>query len=196
MTSEEVRPSVPRSSPEAVDTHGMQQVTAALAVKAAQDHSATNLLYRKSFQENLESLLQHDCIRLSRLLETVQCAILYSFLGLAAGLAIDGLLRPLYPTTHIGKPEGEPIQNWNELIVTLGIAVLQIVLAALGVFYVRKIAALVPFFWNRCPTKYLEGYHVHEIEGEIALSLIFIGSQVNFVDQLVKVSNFLRKRHS
>ena len=139
----------------------------------------------KSFQERLLSLVRVDCVRTSRLLETCQYACLYTLLCLPAGIAIDSLFAALHPQVEEGKklPKG---QLWKAVFV----CVLQVMVDALAIFYVRKVANLVPFLLNFCPKSYVAHYHVDEFFGEAAIAIIFVGVQT----RLVKTLDLLRNQ--
>ncbi len=158
----------------------------AAAAEAAPHHEG--LPHRPGFGEALDSLLTWDCIRWSRLIETAQCAALYAILGVLFGVAVDRAVRVLYP-----QAEG-PIGSWRELGLTLAVVVLQVVLSAVLVIIIRKVASLVPFFFNLCPSRYVEGYHVQEMDGELAVGLAYVGSQTTLIRQLEKINEFLTKK--
>ena len=136
--------------------------------------------------EGLASLLASDCIRATKILETVHSAVLHGLFGAAFGVGIDRLVRGLYP-----KPgKDDELTTWPELGVTLLVVLLQVVLSAIGVIYIRKLVALFPFLFNLCPSRYVEGYGVDEVEGEISLGLAYVGSQSHLVTQLEKINAF------
>ena len=137
----------------------------------------------KPFSERLKSLLSLDCVRLSRILETMQYAVLYTFLCIPVGTCIDALFTPLYPRTENKDAQFNARQAWH----AIGVATLQVVLFAVAVIYIRKVVALFPFVFNLCPSRYVQHYHVDEVVGESALALILVGVQVSLVDNLVKI---------
>ena len=165
-----------------------RQLHEKLAERAASGpHGA--LQHRHTFSEALTSLLTWDCIRWSRILETTQCAALYGFLGVVCGVGIDRLVARLYP-----RQGDEELQSWAELWATTAAVLLQVVASAVMVIFIRKVAALVPFFFNLCPSRYLEGYHVQEIEGELAIALAYVGSQTTLLRQLEKINGFTKSK--
>ena len=142
----------------------------------------------KSFGEAFKSLVSVDCIRWSRLVETAQYAALYAVLGLFAGVGIDTLCGYLYPVKK-GR-----IENAGQFWGTLGVVVLQVILGATGVFYIRKIAQLFPLFFNFCPSKYVVGYHVPERVGEIAIALVYVGAMATLLKNLDNMREYLTKQ--
>jgi hypothetical protein len=137
---------------------------------------------RKDFAERLQSLFRMDCIRVSRILETAQYAVLFGILTLIVGFGIDCLFRPLYPVV----PKEEKLHGKRTLQV-VGIILLQIMVSAVSVLYIRKVADIVPFVFEICPSRYIPHYKVKEIEGEIAIALAFVGIQTSLIDNLAKL---------
>ena len=136
----------------------------------------------KPFKERLASLLKLDCVRLSRLLETMQFAALYACLCMPVGIGIDRLFEALYPKAAEGARLSSP-QLWR----TIGVAVLQVITSAVAIIYIRKLADLVPFFFNLCPARYVAHYHVDEAFGEAAIALIFVGVQTSLIGALDRI---------
>ena len=138
----------------------------------------------KPFGERVESLLALDCYRFTRILETAQYAALYTCLCLPVGLLIDWLCARFYPEADAGnRYDGR--KRWLAILV----AVMQVVLSAVSIIYIRKIADLVPFFFNLCPSRYVAHYHVEEVFGEAAIALVFVGVQVTLVKRLETIRN-------
>lgn len=146
----------------------------------------------KTFVERLESLLAVDCYRVSRILETAQYALLYGILCLPVGLAIDWLCNKLYPVPSVvsvessGSDKKREVKRYNgkSLWLAIGVALLQVALSAVSIIYIRKLADLVPFLFNVCPSRYVAHYHVDEVSGESAIALVFVGVQVSLLRQL------------
>ena len=159
------------------------------AVTAPHVAAPRGFQHRRSAGEALASLLTWDCVRVSKILETTHCAVLYALLGAAFGLVVDLGLRRLYPAR-----DGEDLKSWRDFGLTVAVVVLQVVASAVLVIFIRKLAALVPFFFNLCPSRYLEGYHVQEIEGEIAVALVYVGVQTTLVEQLQRLNRFLASK--
>ena len=51
---------------------------------------------------------------------------------------------------------------------------------------------VVPFFFEFCPSKYVPHWKVKEVEGELAIALIYVGIQTSLIDALAT----LRKSHA
>lgn len=138
----------------------------------------------KPFGERLQSLLSLDCVRISRILETAQYAALYAIICMPVGLGIDAFFSPFYPSTDNG--EITPAQAWHSVLI----AVLQVMVSAISILYIRKIADLFPFFLNLCPSRYVAHYHVDEVFGEAAIALVFVGMQTHLIKALEKIRDF------
>lgn len=137
----------------------------------------------KTFGERLRSLVAMDCFRVGRIFETAQYALLYACICLPVGLGIDLLCKPLYP-----KADGEEsVYVGGQIWRAIAAAVLQVVLSAVSIIYVRKLADLVPFLFNFCPSRYVAHYHVDEVFGEIAIAMVFVGIQTTLVEALARL---------
>ncbi|NDF03552.1 MAG: hypothetical protein EB068_00320 [Betaproteobacteria bacterium] len=136
----------------------------------------------KPFAQRLASLLRVDCVRTSRLLETAQYAALYTCLCLPVGIGIDKLFELLYPKVEEGRR-----LTTRQLLATVGVALLQVIMSAVSMLYIRKMADLVPFFFNLCPERYVAHYHVDEVFGEAAIALIFVGVQTSLIGALDRI---------
>lgn len=145
----------------------------------------------RTFSEALKSLFTFDCIRFSRLAETAQYAAIYAFLALFVGVGLDTACAQLYPI----KDDGGPIRTWSQAWGTIGVMVLQVVVSAVMVFYLRKVAQLFPLLLNLCPSKYKVGYHVPERVGEIAIALVYVGSMGTLLKNLDRVREFMTGGH-
>jgi hypothetical protein len=136
----------------------------------------------KPFEERLRSLFAVDCIRISRILETMQYAFLYACICMPVGLGIDALFSRLYP-----KVEEEAVYSWRQFWVAVAVVVGQVVVNAVSMIYIRKFADLFPFFFNFCPSRYVAHYHVDEVFGEAAIALLFVGVQTSLIHALDKI---------
>lgn len=145
----------------------------------------------KSFGERLQSLLAMDCFRIGRIFETAQYAVLYACICLPVGLGIDMLCKPLYPKAQPAKDGEEETYRGGQLWRAIAAAVLQVMLSAVSIIYVRKLADLVPFLFNFCPARYVAHYHVDEVFGEIAIAMIFVGIQTSLLDALARIRRSL-----
>ncbi len=141
----------------------------------------------KTFGQALKSLLAIDCIRLSRIAETAQYAAIYAFLALFVGVGLDTLCAKIYPVK-----DGD-IENWPQFWGTAGVMMLQVIVSAVMVFYLRKVAQLFPLFLNFCPSRYRVGYHVPERVGEIAIALVYVGAMGTLLKNMDRMRCFLTK---
>ena len=138
-----------------------------------------------TFSERLHSLLTFDCIRASRIIETAQYALIYGLLALMCGFFIDWLFRPLYPIPSKGKDtcihSTFTSRQWEHAVCIL---LLQVVVSAVLVIYIRKVGELLPFLVQLCPDKYVPHWKVKEVEGELAIALMYVGIQTSLIDTL------------
>jgi hypothetical protein len=142
----------------------------------------------KYFMQRVQSIFRLDEVRVMQILEITQYSIIYFVLGfmLGAGLEI------IFPDFD----ENMPIEN--VIIEVLA----QLVLFVVLVFYVRKIAKLIPFLfvlnWDlngdgKIP-KY-KPYLTAEYSGEITIGLVLIGSQLNFLRKIDLLSREMYSRY-
>lgn len=138
-----------------------------------------------NFSERLHSLFTFDCIRVSRIVETAQYALIFGMLALICGFSIDWLFRPLYPSPE--KNGGaciHPTFTGRQCLHAICILLLQVVVSAVLVIYIRKVGELVPFLVQLCPDRYVPHWKVKELEGELAIALMYVGIQTSLIDTL------------
>lgn len=140
------------------------------------------------FRDAYKSLVAFDSIRITRLCEIVQYAFLFSIAAIFAGTCIDRFFSHLYPAK--GADPAKKLQSTKQATTTALTLALQVAVGALTVFYIRKIADLVPPLINLAPTRYLKHRNVSESQGEMSLSIAFVGIQTNAVLQLQKLRDF------
>ena len=142
--------------------------------------------YKKHVQERIRSLFLFNEVRVMELLETIQFGIGYLVVGFLAGTILD------YSFPHYK----EDIST-KELFFEV---VLQGVLLAIAVFYVRKIVKIMPFMFVL--NKDINGdgrvdkYHPYlasEYGGEVMIALVLIGAQFNLIKKLDLLSRRLYK---
>lgn len=139
----------------------------------------------KDLAERIASLFSFDCVRVSRILETAQYGLIFAIIAFFVGFGIDWLFRPMYPKpTKSIMGCKEPVYSKPQMAWALGLICLQVMVAAVSIIYVRKLGEIVPFLFNLCPDKYVPHWKVHELEGEIAISLVFVGVQTTLIDVL------------
>lgn len=131
--------------------------------------------YLGHMQMRLKSLTRFDIIRMSQLLEILQYSVLYAFVAGIAGL----LLERIFPEPDRSK------SNYQILIEVL----LQCMMSALAVFYVRKIVKVFPFILEE--GKYYKTHVVDEYNGEIMIAIVFVGIQKNLLTKI----DILRERY-
>ena len=122
--------------------------------------------WKKTVLRRFKSLTTFDNIRLMQLLENMQYGFIYAVLGFITGTGLD--------TLHPKFNEKEPLTDI--VMEVLGQAIAMI----LVIFYIKKIAKLVPFlFVLNWGGKYTP-YESYEYDGNIVIGLVLIGSQFNF----------------
>ena len=149
---------------------------------------------RKKPGEALKSLFRFDCVRLSRLFETAQAAVLYSSIVLFLGAGIDRLFQNAYPLKRRDYSEaggGPPVLSSRQFSTTLLCMLGQVALSCLAVFYVRHVVDVIPFL-NLCPSSYISGLGVSEVlSGELSVALVFVGVQTDLLFQLEQLRRFI-----
>jgi hypothetical protein len=115
-------------------------------------------------------------------METMQYALLYACICLPVGIGIDAIFSNLYPDAK----EAEEY-TWKQTWQAIGVSILQVILNAVSIIYIRKLADLFPFFLNLCPSRYVAHYHVDEVFGEAAIALIYVGVQTSLIHALDKI---------
>ena len=138
-----------------------------------------------TFSERLHSLFTFDCIRASRIIETAQYAIIYGLIALLFGFCIDWLFRPLYPVPKKQRASCiHPTFTGGQGFHAVCVLLLQVMVSAVVVIYIRKIGELVPFLVQLCPDRYVPHWKVKEVEGELAIALMYVGIQTSLIDTL------------
>ena len=119
-------------------------------------------------KDNFERLIRFDTIRISKLLEMIQYAVIVFILAFFIGSATDSL----FP---LPKPE-EKISDFDLYKDIF----LQLCLIVISVYYITKIAQVIPFFFS-LSDKYIPSAKDENMKGAgIALAIIFVGVQKNF----------------
>lgn len=119
---------------------------------------------------NIERLLRFDSIRISKLLEMIQDGIIIFILSFYLGSLIDKIF---------GQTD-EKMSN-TELIIRI---ILQLVVNIVVIYYIRKIAEVIPFMLN------ISKDYISNKKGEVdnasgfVCSIIFVGVQKNFQAKL------------
>jgi hypothetical protein len=137
----------------------------------------------KTGRQRLQSLVALNCIRSGRVLETIQYSAVFALIALVVGVSIDRFFAQMYPTPSRASA-GKMVYTYSEALKSVLYVVLQVCASAVAVIYIRKVGDLVPFLFNPCPEEYIPHWKVKEVEGEMALSLVFVGVQTSIMEHL------------
>ena len=118
----------------------------------------------------LAAVADTSCVRANRVLETIFYAVMFVPCSFALGTLVD----VLFPLPRDGC-EGTWKKAWY--------MALQLVLAAVAVVYVRKVAHVAKYSAVRC-REYRPHHHVNEYWGEVTLATVFIGTQRNLMSRI------------
>ncbi len=142
--------------------------------------------YKHHIQERIRSLFLFNEVRVMELLETVQFGIGYLVVGFLAGTVLD------YSFPHYKEEIGT-----QELFFEV---LLQGVLLAITVFYVRKIVKIMPFLFvlhsDLNGDGRIDKYHPYlatEYSGEVMIAVVMLGAQFNLIKKLDLLSRRLYK---
>ena len=127
-------------------------------------------------RRRLDKLLRHDKIRAYKILEIIQYTIIYSVLGFLSAVLFDMCLPNYNAKVHIGRIVLETIT--------------QLVLFSVAIFYISKVAKLIPLVVEN-DSEY-HPYLTEEYVGGIALGIMFIRVQPNFLDKLKHIAEWIR----
>ena len=117
---------------------------------------------------DFERLTRFDLVRVSKLLEEVQFAVIVFIISFAVGSMTDRLF-----------PVPKDIQSIStfDLIKDL---FLQLILITITAYYIMKVAHVIPFFFS-LTDKYIPSAHGESSAGGgLAMAIIFVGVQRNF----------------
>lgn len=142
--------------------------------------------YKKHMQERIQSLFLFNEVRIMELLETIQFGIAYLGVGFMAGTVLD-----------------YSFPNFKEDIDTKTLfteVLMQGILLAVAVFYVRKIVKVMPFLFvlnfDLNGDGKIDSYHPYqatEYSGEVMIALVVIGAQFNLIKKIDLLSRRLYK---
>ena len=124
-------------------------------------------------KNKFSDLVSFDDYRLTQLFEIVQFSVLYIIICLITGIYLDYL----FP---------EPDETKNSLNILLELSI-HSVIVALSVFYIRKVAKLVPLMFQ---VKNFREIHTREYDGEIIVAIVFFTTQKKIFEKI----NILHKR--
>jgi hypothetical protein len=144
--------------------------------------------WAKTVAKRFRSMITFDEIRVMQLLENVQYGAIYFVLGFVTGTGLD----TLFPKFD----EKEPLSD--VILQVVGQAISMI----LVIFYIKKIAKLVPFLfvlnWDlngdgKIPA--YRPYESYEYGGNIMIGLVLIGSQFNFLKKIDLISRVIYSKY-
>lgn len=127
--------------------------------------------------ERWNSLLLLNDIRIMQLLETFQYGILYILASFIVGTTLDYSFPHYEETKNVWKVFGEVVG--------------QCLLLVLGVFYSRKLVKIVPFLFVINGNNKYRPYEIPEYGGEIMISMVLIGTQLNLLKKIDLLSRKL-----
>jgi hypothetical protein len=142
----------------------------------------------KTFKMRLASLFQLDEIRVMQIMENIQYGLIYFFLGFAFGTLIDSA----FPKFDEKAPVGDTVIQ----------VILQAITVIIAVFYIKKVAKLIPFMfvlnWDlngdgRVST--YKPYRAMEYDGNITIGLVLLASQFNFIKKIDLISREIYSRY-
>lgn len=126
---------------------------------------------------DVERLLRFDTVRVSKLLEQIQFAIIVFVIAFFVGSMTD----KLFPI----QANIENITNftlWKDLF-------LQLALIVISAYYINKVARIIPFFFS-LSDKYVPSSHGENAVGAgLAMAIIFVGVQKNFQTRIGLLKN-------
>ena len=126
---------------------------------------------------DVERLLRVDTVRVSKLLEQIQFAVIVFIIAFFVGSMTD----KLFPVPK----EAEKITDF-ELYRDL---FLQLCLIVISAYYITKFAKVIPFFFS-LSSKYVPSSHGENVAGGgLAMAIIFVGVQKNFQTRIAILKN-------
>lgn len=140
--------------------------------------------YKQHIQERIRSLFLFNEVRVMELLETIQFGLGYLFVGFTAATILDYS----FPAFK------EDIDTKTLFLEVL----MQGILLAIAVFYVRKIVKIMPFMFvfhkDINGDGRIDKYHPYlasEYSGEVMIALVLIGAQFNLIKKIDLLSRRL-----
>jgi hypothetical protein len=142
------------------------------------------------FEAGIQDFARFDKVRLVNIGGSIQYGILYSIIFLIIGI----LLHILFPAL-----------NKNDTLLNIfNWIILQSIVIIIIVFYVEKFVQAIPgiasffpqyFNINELITKGFIPYGVSEFKGNMAASLILIGTQIRLLEKISYFTNEFSKRY-
>jgi hypothetical protein len=131
------------------------------------------------FLSGMKDVFRFDTVRFINIVGTVQYGLLYAIVFFFLGIGIERLFPPFRSST---RP--------SELI---GQVLLQCFAITIAIFYVRKFVEAIPGILSFFPSAFnldallAKGYipyGIDEYKGEMMMSLVLIGTQVNLLKKI------------
>jgi hypothetical protein len=124
----------------------------------------------------VERLLRFDTVRVSKLLEQIQFAVIVFVIAFFIGSMIDKLF-PVQKEENISN-----FDLYKDLF-------LQLCLITISAYYITKLAKVIPFFFS-LSEKYVPSSHGENMAGaNLAMVIIFVGVQKNFQSRIAILKN-------
>lgn len=135
------------------------------------------------FTAGMKDFFRVDTVRFINIFGNIQYGLLYAIIFFFVGIIIEALFPPFDP--NIG---------FHQLAVEV---VLQCIVVAIAIFYVRKFIEAIPglltffpkvFNLDNLITKGFIPYGIAEFKGEAMMSLILVGTEVNLLKKISRLS--------
>jgi hypothetical protein len=122
----------------------------------------------KQGSDDVERLIRFDTVRISKLLEQIQFAVIVFIIAFFVGSMTDRLFPLPKEPSQISD-----FDLYKDLF-------LQLCLIVISAYYITKIAKIIPFFFS-LSSAYVPSSHGENMAGAgLAMAIIFVGVQKNF----------------
>jgi hypothetical protein len=132
-----------------------------------------------NYKDLIPNIFEYDAIRINKLLHMAQDAVITAVFCFFVGIGINTLY---------------PIAEDEKVAITVTMACMQMVTVIIGVYYIRKLTRLIPFFL-RFSTKYNPFHKSKDGEGlvgaAIAMGLLLMSTQSNMKDRIKKLKGMV-----
>jgi hypothetical protein len=142
------------------------------------------------FRAGLHELLRLDQVRFINIVGSIQYGLLYC----VAYLIIGTILHFVFPTYQTNEP----------LSTTIGWILVQSIVIILIVFYTQKFIEMIPgilsffpqyFDIQKLMQKGYKPYKIQEYRGDMASSIVLIGTQFHLLEKIAMVTAELANRY-
>lgn len=142
------------------------------------------------FESGIKDLLRFDGVRAINILGSVQYGLLYAVVFFFIGILIERLFPPFRSNASLHALAGEVL--------------LQCIVVTIGIFYVRKLVEAIPglltmlplptWLWNpvELEQKGWVPYGIEEYKGEVMMSLVLVGTQINLLKKIALLAGRLQ----